>query len=157
MIKGGVKVVYVPKPASKTLFDMAKERGITTLEVGLFDADTDTTLIAQVHEYGSRTVPKRSFLRDTMRLNRQKYDRILKLRLEQMVKRGWVGSLSSTLLSFGDIIVADVRKRIQRGIPPALKSATVAAKRRKGYAKPHVALYATGALYNTIKAKLGRK
>jgi len=155
MIRGGVKVVYVPKPAAKTLFDMAKERGITTLEVGLFDASTDTTMIAQVHEYGTRTAPKRSFLRDTMRLNRQKYDRILKTSAATMLRKGW--DIQTALTQLGVVIVADVRKRIQRGIPPALKSATVASKRRKGYAKPHVALYATGALYNAIKAKLGRK
>ncbi len=156
MIKGGVKVVYVPKPAGKTLFDMAKERGVTTLEIGVF-GNSDVTDVAMAHEYGTRTVPKRSFLRDTLKLNRKKYDRILKERLPQMIKRGWVGSVAGALEGLGTIIVADVRKRILRGIEPALKPETVARKRRQGLARPKTALYATGALYNAIKARLGRK
>ena len=157
MLKAGVTVKYVPKPTAKTLFDVAKEKGITTIEIGVFDASSATTTIAAVHEYGTRTVPKRPFLSGTIRANRQKYNRIMREKLPQLVKRGWVTNVAGALNELGKIIVADVRKSILRGIPPPLKPETVARKRKEGLQRPRTALYATGALYNAIKSRLGRK
>lgn len=106
--------------------------------------------IAQIHELGLG-VPKRPFLHGTFFANRAKYK---KLSAETLRKFVHGDELSRGLLRMGQVMVSDVQRAIIKGVPPALATGTVKSKKRRGLPRAAVALYATGALFNAIKAKL---
>ena len=104
-------------------------------------------------EYGTEDghIPERSFLRATMDENARIYGRLAKA----LYGRVLVGALSvrTALDLFGLRVVADVKRRIQRGIPPLLSLVTIA---RKKSSKP---LIDTGQLINSIthEVRSGRR
>lgn len=82
---------------------------------------------------GTKGVPRRSFLRDTLDENSKDYGRDL----ERGIKRLLDGQTTITRMLglVGEQIVADSKKRIVNGIGPALRPATIASK---GSSKPLV-------------------
>ena len=91
-------------------------------------------------------IPERSFLRAAFDRNQRKYSRVL----EAQTGRAIDGAISvkQALGIVGEVALSDVINRINRGIPPKLRPATVA---RKGSTKP---LIDTGQLKGSIKAKV---
>lgn len=108
--------------------------------------------LAYIHEYGTETIPARSFIRAPIHANRQKY-KALGAQLMRRYVKGEVTNLQQAIWPLGLEMLADVQTTLQQGIRPRLKDATIEAKKHKGYPRPHVALYATGALYAAIKIK----
>ncbi len=116
------------------------EGGITFVELGA------------IHEFGApaANIPQRSFLRSTADINDRKY----RAGLGKVVKAGKEDASKglAALGELGEQVRADVVSRIFGGeIEPPLAPATVA---RKGEATP---LFDTGALANSITAKVGPK
>ncbi len=99
--------------------------------------------VATTHEFGAPTanIPQRSFLRSTVDEHRGYVEE-----LEDTVTRmiAGVGSIDSNMRRLGKRVVNDVVTKIQRGIDPALKDATIA---KKGISSP---LIETGQLINSI-------
>jgi hypothetical protein len=93
-------------------------------------------------------IPQRSFLRTSFDANRLEYERIL----EQQTGRVIDGNQTArnAIAVVGEKALADVVNRINAGIPPPLKPATIA---RKGSSKP---LIDTGQLKQSIKVKVRR-
>ncbi len=128
-----------------------------TVSVGIMGAAAQSSdngpNIAQIavwHEFGTTdgVVPPRSFIRGYYDEN----EAVLKRKMRAAAKAVASGrfTLEQALNILGLYIVEGIRDRIDAHIPPALKPATVAAKRRKGYAKPTTPLVGTRQLYNAI-------
>jgi hypothetical protein len=151
MISAGLKATIRVGPA-ETLLKRARELGFEGVEVGVFGSE-QTAKIAAIHENGTKRIPKRSFIRATMKQRGKHYRAKFKTAMEN-----WTAGadLDKELLIIGNQLASDIRKTIIRGIKPALADSTIASKKRRGLAKPHVALYATGALYNAIKARIAK-
>lgn len=151
-ITASVKATIKLNPMGKTLLERAHELGFNGVEVGVFGSE-QTAKIAAIHENGTQKIPRRSFLRSTMKARGKHYQAKFKAALVNYV----AGSdLDKELMIIGTQLASDVRKTIQRGIKPALAGGTIASKKARGLAKPHVALYATGALFNAIKARIAK-
>ncbi len=134
----------------------ARVRGIDPSvagEVGVIDpADPETSLIAKVHELGLGNNPQRSFLRATMELNKARYTKLASKAYANFLDGKW--SVEQAMKAVNVEIVADIQKRIMKGIKPALEKATVASKKRRGLTRAKTALYATGKLFASIKERV---
>jgi len=100
--------------------------------------------IAAVHEYGSEDgkIPQRSFIRDTHDLNLQANLERLK-RMEEHVLMGKL-TQHQALTYLGEVASKQMVSRINQGIAPALKPATI---KQKGSSTP---LVDTGQLKGSI-------
>jgi len=91
--------------------------------------DISVVEIANFHEFGLG-VPERSFLRDTLDINRNKYNAIAK----EMKTEIALGKMSNekALSVIGEKIKADCQVRISDGIPPPLSDETIKNKTVNG-------------------------
>lgn len=107
--------------------------------------DTDDVTMAEVaffNEFGTRTIPERSFLRATVDKNREKYFRIH----EKLIDSFYLGQANArvALGLLGEQAKADVQATITAGVPPP--NADVTAERKKS----SKTLVDTGALRQSI-------
>lgn len=101
---------------------------------GKLDDELDVVSVATFNEFGTPTIPERSFLRATVDKNRKKIGDILEAGLTD-IKRGRLEQTQA--LSFlGLWLQARIVERINAGIAPANAPSTIA---RKGSSKPLVA------------------
>ena len=82
--------------------------------------------LATIHEFGTDTIPERSFLRAWFDENRERCHEAVK-RMAQSVMRG-ERSREDAIEILGQTFVAQIQKRIAKGIPPPNSPATIAAK-----------------------------
>ncbi len=123
------------------------------LEVGVIsEGDEETAFIARVHEFGTDTIPQRSFLRSTLAANRTRYIALSKTAMQKYVDGDW--TMKKSIASVGIEIQADIKRTIMKGVAPALAEETVKAKMRKGLSRARTALYASGKLYNSIRYRI---
>lgn len=101
-------------------------------------------LIGSVHEFGSSTVPERSFMRSTFDENKNTYQTEL-----DKIGKGFFSKveIEGELLLLGEKYRRDIINKIRSGIQPPLKDETVKAK--AGVATP---LYRTGQMINATTA-----
>lgn len=119
---------------------------------GSFDERSlDNVALGAIHEFGApgAGIPERSFLRAAFDANVKKYVRILLLGAKKIV--AGTGTAKQAVGLAGEANVADTVNRINAGIPPPLKAATIA---RKGSSKP---LIDTGQLKGSIKPVVTKK
>jgi hypothetical protein len=83
------------------------------------------------NEYGTRNIPERPFMRNAMRINRNKYLRIMR-RQGKLILRGEITS-TEVLNKLGQLGVSDIVKEINTLMEPPLHPSTIAAK---GSSKP---------------------
>lgn len=111
------------------------------------NSGTTIAEIAAFHEFGTRAVPERSFIRRTFREKRREF-RQMAAKLTRGVLQGTTRggmSLKRALELLGSWGAAEVKKTITiDGVPPPLASTTVA---KKGSSR---ALVDTGQLLNSI-------
>ncbi len=103
--------------------------------------------VANFHEFGTATIPQRSFIRANDKLNFNKYVKIIREIKDKVIFENMTMKTGLSLL--GEQIRLDVQARIRSGIKPALLPATI---RRKGSSVP---LIDTGQLVNGITYKVG--
>lgn len=137
------------------------EAGKATVSIGVHAEDASrvdpgsgltNAKLANIHEYGTEHLPARSFVRAPLRENKQKY-RALGATLMRKYIKGEITNLQQAIMPLGLTMLSDMQARLLRSIAPPLQDATVEAKKRHGYPRPHVPLYATGSLYASIKVK----
>lgn len=106
--------------------------------------------IATYHEFGTDTIPARSFIRSTVDTNRAKYEKALVAAEVAALKNPQKGNVAvkSALFVLGEKVVADIQNRIDSNIPPPLAPATVVAK------GDDLALVDTGELRGAINSVL---
>lgn len=119
-IEGGHKTVNVGFPATGEMH--RDEDGASDMSVAA---------IAAVHEFGTDTIPERSFLRAGIRKNKAGYVRLNILNLRKVV-RGEL-TIDRALGRLAEQAKADVQMEITNGDFPALDPETI---RRKGSSKP---------------------
>lgn len=101
--------------------------GITAADGAQVHEDSELTVaeIGAVHEFGTDTIPKRSFLRDTYDANAKKYG----AQLESATKRVTKGEdPKKGLFVVGETVRADVVDAFNANIPPPLADSTIEAK-----------------------------
>lgn len=137
------------------------EAGKATVSIGVHAEDASrvdpgsgltNAQLANIHEYGTEHIPARSFIRAPLRENRQRYKALGATQMRKYIK-GEITNLQQAIMPLALAMLGDVQARLLRSIAPPLQEATVEAKKHKGYPRPHVALYATGSLYASIKVK----
>jgi hypothetical protein len=118
--------------------------------------DEELAAIAYYHEFGTSSIPRRSFLRPFFEENNKIVIQMLRdYAYTRLYKSDAAGF--DVLKQIGIFCVEGLRKSILANIPPPLKEATVKSKESKGYSMPEVALYATGNMYNSIAWRLVRR
>lgn len=90
------------------------------------DSEMNVASVADVHEFGSETVPERSFLRVAIRRNRQKYLQMNRINLAK-VARGDM-DVKQALGMLGEEAKGDVQMEITNGEFAPLAPTTVKAK-----------------------------
>ena len=135
--KALVKRVFEGKPAVITVGVHAQEGGeqhegakITVLDV------------ANYMEFGTATIPARSFVRAWFDENQARAQQMLAALMRSVVKG--TRSREQILELLGQKFVAEIQARISKGIPPPLLPATI---RRKGSSTP---LIDTGQLRSSV-------
>lgn len=121
-----------------------KEAGSKAVKVGVLGAEgSDLVMVATYNEFGTETIPERSFLRSTMNVNRAKYQKGLQRALEAVID----GSLDTdrALGLVGLEIVKDIQTTILELRDPPNAEATI---ERKGSSNP---LIDTGRLRQSIQ------
>lgn len=128
-----------------------KKSGQSFVKVGIFGEEADATHagtkrsnveIAGFHEFGTGTIPQRSFLRATVDAEEGKIKKLQRTISRNMLKRRITEKKGLGLI--GTFVTGEIQKRIRGGIDPKLKPATI---RRKGSSKQ---LIDTGQLVQSI-------
>ena len=123
----------------------------TVVEVGFLtksgthkNSDMTVASIAAIHEMGSAdgTIPERSFMRSTMDEKNEEIENLTKKLADQVLFKNL--SARKALGTLGAFIQKAFKQKINDGVEPPLKTATI---RRKGSSK---ALVDTGQLINSI-------
>jgi len=123
--------------------------------VGLLEGASQVVLDrGRWHEFGTENVPQRSFMRSTMKKNKKRYE-ALATKLAVAIVKG-KRTTEDAMNYLGDEMASDIKATIGRNIAPALQPETLASKKRKGYARPGIALMATGEMIATIGRRFGR-
>lgn len=129
--------------------DMREMKGLS-VAVGVLasgddrsDGSSNATIYA-THEFGApeKGIPERSSLRATIDSNERQYSALGRHLCGMVIDNRLSPRQAHAIL--GERVVADIKRRIQRGIDPPLKDATVA---RKGSSKP---LIDTAQMINAI-------
>lgn len=138
--KGFVKIGVNSEDAQKQ--KEVKTDGVESSSLGLKVID-----IATFHEFGTKNVPERSFIRSNDAKNKGKYKKMLQNGLVKMLK----GEMEpyQVLGLLGEQASSDVKAGITAGIKPDLKPETI---ERKGSSVP---LIDTGQLRASITYKVG--
>ena len=154
----------------KEFDDAMKELSNLRVDVGVF-ADEETQKIGVYQEYGTfrkvgqrkvEHIPPRPFLRPVIENYKQEYgkkvEEIIGSYLRKIAKnKYWTFGVAfrnhsiKELNDLGKGLVHTIRARILQKIPPPLKPATIAGKKRKGSPYPTTPLIDTGKLYQSIK------
>ena len=123
-----IKVGF-PKELSTTDDAKAKGGGVTVLDVAIF------------HEFGTRNLPERSFIRATIANNQVAYRRITRKEINAIVAGR--GSVKDALHKLGLIMVKDIKNYIRQGrvTPPSQRALETGGG---------VTLWDTGQLINSL-------
>jgi len=111
-------------PTTKAKRDVEGFKPLTNLQIAVF------------HEFGTQTIPERSFIRSTYRENIRKIRSTVRRLLKGVIKG--TETTSSALTKLGLMHVAQIQKKVRSNIPPPLK-------RRKG-----TALIDTAQMINSV-------
>lgn len=131
----------------------------TRLSVGVpadapaYPDGTPVQVVAAVHEFGTDTVPQRSFIRGWYDQRTPMEHAALLALAGQHVMTGKVGHMAA-FKALGAQFVREIRDRIDRHIPPPLQDETVQRKAAKGSSTPMTPLVETGHLKECIKSEV---
>lgn len=119
------------------------------LEIGVFDSEL--ARIGSYHEFGTDTIPRRSFIRAWFDLNSKEVGRRMSLAAKQIASGT---SESVALAAVGTWAVKGIKGRIIRKIPPSLAASTIAQKTGRFKTTP---LIDRGRLLGAIEWRLVKK
>jgi len=139
---------------AKAVLDAARRLGAggVVLRVGVLEGDADhggVTVgeVAAFHEFGTATIPQRSFIRawydENLEANKTIWRAVMARAMRGEITR------EQGLNQLGALFVGQIQKRIADGIPPELAESTI---RQKGSSVP---LIDTGQLRSSITYQVG--
>ena len=114
------------EPKKQTSFQWLKKTVKKTIK-NLRKPPANLIDVAYFHEFGTKTIKKRSFIRAWADKNEDRNRKKLR-RIGAAIVKGKVPNVAIGLERFGAYAAADIQKRISRGIAPRLKKATIDAK-----------------------------
>lgn len=95
------------------------------------DGEISNVELAVIHEFGTSTIPARSFIWATFEANRAKYKGLLKEQLTAIYKQK--STIEKALGILGATMASDIKARIAAGIPPPNSPEVYARKAAKSY------------------------
>lgn len=107
--------------------------------------------VAEAHEFGTVTIPQRSFLRSTGDAEGKKWLRAFGAAIRAYAEGSGRG-FERRIRVLGNVAVSDVRNTIRRRIAPPLAAVTVARRRKGRGSGEDVPLIDTGQLVNSIRS-----
>lgn len=110
------------------------------------DAGEDLIVYAAAQEFGTDTIPERSYLRATLAMNSKTYQKLLRRALMKTLRTGT--PFVFTARDVAKRMEQDIKTRIYAGIQPPLEPETIAAK---GSSTP---LIDTGRLVQSITSQV---
>ncbi|WP_313690070.1 hypothetical protein [Pantoea sp.] len=145
-ISGGDKLEQVLKAIGD---NMRVQMNVGILE-GATNEDTGEKIApyAAANEYGTLHIPARPFMRNTVAEHSAQWAQTLGKLVEGQTKNA--GGVEKAFNVMGTLMVQDIRDTIEHSVPPPNVAATVAAKRRKGRAKPDQTLVDSGSMQRAI-------
>lgn len=155
----GFRVKDIERGAMRVLLNVGKlkmARALSSnLRVGVrseqtYDRGQTITEIATIQEFGTGTIPPRPFIRGWFDSKSAAQLQAPFLTLGKQVLQGKIEP-EEAYERIGEKFVGEVRKFIDKHVPPPLEDATVAKKRRTGAADPETPLKDTQALYEHIE------
>lgn len=133
----------------------------TRLSVGIpadapaYPDGTPVQVVAAAHEFGTSTVPQRSFIRGWYDQRTPMEHMALLLRAAHFaIREGGLRGKVDAFESIGALFVKEIRERIDRHIPPPLQDETVRRKAAGGSSTPMTPLVETGHLKECIKSEV---
>lgn len=148
-----VKIKDTDKGAAKMLArllaDGALSVGVLGADAGAAHEDSDLTVgdIAEIHEFGLGTAPRRSFLAGWVDENKEQIVTVV-TKAGQALARGRLANVNQALEQIGVWAVGSIQIRMSNNIPPPLAPATI---KRKGSS---IALIDTGQLRSSISHRV---
>lgn len=124
---------------------ITKEVNAPKIDLDRNSKNIDLVQVALIHEFGTDTIPQRSFLREPFDRN-EGYSK-LHLSLLSRVAQGKL-SVSSLLKILGTSVVKSLKKNIKDVILPLNESETI--KRKENKTESDIPLVATGQLIDSI-------
>jgi hypothetical protein len=119
----------------KALREQMRKLSGSYVSIGIFGGRApDGASIAQyaaVHEFGSDTIPERSFIRGNDDERRTDYQKAIESGVYRII-RG-TATVGDILWALGARVQADIKRRITAGIDPPLSAAYAAEKARRGW------------------------
>ena len=106
--------------------------------------------VALWNEYGTRTIPERSFIRSTVDENMGILNRWREEMIDNILNKGW--TVEKSLEAIGFRLQQLIQNKIKSNVPPPNAESTVAQKQRDGVAP--VTLIHTGLLLRSITYKV---
>lgn len=138
----------------KMLNDLLKKSAIRSVMVGYWagenkEADgADLVVVARAHEYGTRFIPQRSFLRSTVIENREKIDRFIEKQVMEVIDQRQ--TMLQAMKKCGAFVTAMVKRKIQKSKEWAVPLSPKTIK-RKGSSHP---LVDTGEMRNKVDYRI---
>lgn len=122
------------KRLAKLLADGALSVGVLGGDASKAHEDSDLTVgeIAEIHEFGLGTAPRRSFLADWVDEKKDEISEVI-VKGSRALARGKVPSMPALLEQIGGWAVGSIQERISNGIEPPNAPATI---QRKGSSVP---------------------
>jgi len=102
-------------------------------------------VLGAIHEFGTATIPQRSFMRSTVAEKQKAWGKMAGAYLKANPK-----NITGALTMLGEAASKDMQAKIESNIAPKLKKATIKAKARRGKENPELALVDTGAMEEAI-------
>ncbi len=136
-----------PKASTQPAVDVGVLEGDGERQYG--NSEATVMDVALFNEFGTETIPPRSFLRGWADENEQANIERMR-RIGEAVMQGKLPSVEAGLARFGVFAVGSIQKRIADGIPPPNAPSTVA---KKGSSTP---LVDTGQLRSSISSRIAK-
>lgn len=118
---------------------------------GNSEAGTPVAPIAAAQEFGTKDIPARPFMRNTVGDKKSSWaNQIARL------LRGKPDRVHDAFEIMGDIMAKDIQQTIEKGVMPWLNDKTIARKRKRGKKNPEKTLIDTGTMQEAISYEVVR-
>lgn len=121
--KTSAKVTITDKVSSRGKQIQKLSESVSGVEVGIFDPQI--ARIATFHEFGTSTIPRRSFIRAWFAIESLRMKDMLREAMTEIYKTGSTTALNEV----GSFAVKGIKTRILAKIPPKLAASTVKGKK----------------------------
>lgn len=156
MIKSKITTKVKGEEKAKRLMDILKKHPKAYVSIGIHEGageypDGQSVMeVALWNEFGTETIPERSFIRSAIDQNEGKINSWRDEVITNIVEKGW--TVEKALETMGFRIQLLIQNKIKSNVPPPLAESTAAAKSRRG--RPTVTLIDSGLMLRSVTYKV---